>query len=138
MFSVLADIDWPAVAIAAVASFVLAGLWFAVVIAKPYAVALGREGAAAPAQTALTMAGPPVCLLVTVLTSAVLVEALDITGTGDAVVFGLLVGVGYLCAMAFQIAINPNIPRPLYYGVLNAPFFVTTSVLSSVVLVAMR
>ncbi|MFE2276114.1 DUF1761 domain-containing protein [Streptomyces sp. NPDC059454] len=138
MFSVLADINWPAVAIAAVASVLLAGVWFAAVIAKPYAVALGREGAPAPAQTAVTLAGPPVCLLVTVLTSAVLVEALDITGMGDAVVFGLLVGVGYLGAMTFQIAVNPNFPRPLYYGVLNAPFFVLTSVLSSVVLVAMR
>lgn len=138
MFSVLADIVWPAVAIAAVASFLLAGVWFAVVIAKPYAVALGREGAPAPAPTVVTTAGPLVCLLLTVLTSAVLVEALDINGMGDAVVFGLLVGVGYLGAMTFQIAINPNFPRPLYYGVLNAPFFVVTIVLTSVVLVAMR
>ncbi|MET9565478.1 DUF1761 domain-containing protein [Streptomyces tauricus] len=138
MFSVLTDINWLAVVIAAVASIVLAGLWFAVVIAKPYAVALGRAGAPAPAQTAVTAAGPLVCLTVTVLTSAVFVEALDITGLGDAVVFGLLVGVGYLGAMTFQIAINPNFPRPLYYGVLNAPFFVITSALSSVVLVTMR
>ncbi|MER6619892.1 MULTISPECIES: DUF1761 domain-containing protein [unclassified Streptomyces] len=138
MFSVLADINWAAVAVVAVGSVLLAGVWFAVVIAKPYAVALGREGAPAPAQTAVAMAGPPACLLVTVLTSAVLVEALDITGMGDAVVFGLLVGVGYLGAMTFQIAINPNFPRPLYYGLLNAPFFVLTSVLGSVVLVAMR
>ncbi|MFJ9422134.1 DUF1761 domain-containing protein [Streptomyces sp. NPDC101249] len=138
MFSVLADINWAAFAIAAVASFLIAGVWFAVVIAKPYAVALGREGAQPPAPTPVTVAGPLLCTLVTVLTSAVLIEALDITGIGDAVVFGLLVGVGYLGAMTFQIAINPNFPRPLYYGVLNAPYFVTTSVLGSVVLVAMR
>ncbi|MFD7131641.1 DUF1761 domain-containing protein [Streptomyces sp. NPDC059894] len=138
MFSVLADIDWLAVTIAPVASFLIAGVWFAVVIAAPYAVALGREGAPAPAPTPLTTAGPLICLLATVLTSAVLVEALDITGTGDAVTFGLVVGVGHLGAMTFQIAVNPNFPRPLYYGILNAPFFVITSVLSSVVLAAMR
>ncbi|UIX32079.1 hypothetical protein [Streptomyces sp. GQFP] len=79
------------------------------------------------------MVDPLVCLLVTVLTSAVLVEALDITGIGDAVIFGLLVDGGYLRAMTFQIAINPNFPRPLYYGILNAPFFVITSVLNSTV-----
>ncbi len=138
MFSVLADINWPALAIAVVASFLIAGVWFAVVIAKPYAVALGREGAPAPEPTAITMAGPLVCTFATVLTSAVLIEALDITGTGDGIVFGLIVGVGYLGAMTFQIAVNPNFPRPLYYGVLNAPYFVITSVLSSVILVAMR
>ncbi|KAA0940408.1 DUF1761 domain-containing protein [Streptomyces apricus] len=138
MFSVLDDINWPALAIAAVASFLIAGVWFAVVIAKPYAVALGREGAPAPSPTPVTVAGPLLCTLATVLTSAVLVEALDITGTGDAVAFGLIVGVGYLGAMTFQIAINPNFPRPLYYGLLNAPYFVLTSVLTSVILVAMR
>ncbi|WP_413755484.1 DUF1761 domain-containing protein [Streptomyces sp. MMBL 11-3] len=138
MFSVLDDINWPALALAAVASFLIAGVWFAVVIAKPYAVALGRAGAPAPSPTPVTVAGPLLCTLATVLTSAVLVEALDITGTGDAVAFGLIVGVGYLGAMTFQIAINPNFPRPLYYGLLNAPYFVLTSVLSSVILVAMR
>ena len=138
MFSVLDDINWLAFAIAAVASFLLAGAWFAVVIAKPYTVALGREGAPTPSPTPVSTAGPLICTLVTVLTSAVLVEALDVTGTGDAAMFGLVVGIGYLGAMTFQIAINPNFPRPLYYGVLNAPYFVLTSVLSSVVMVAMR
>lgn len=138
MFSVFADINWLALVIAVVASFLIAGVWFAAVIPKPYALALGREGKPAPAQTPLTLLGPLLCILATALTSAVLIEALDITSTADAVTFGLIVGVGYLTAMTFQIAINPNFPRPLYYGALNAPYFVTTSVLSSVVLVAMR
>ncbi|GAA3532761.1 hypothetical protein AFL01nite_19240 [Aeromicrobium flavum] len=138
MFTVLGDINWIAVAIAAVASIVLAGVWFAVVIAKPYAVSLGREGQEAPPATAVSAAGPVVCQLVTLLTSAVLIEALDITRIADAIAFGLVVGVGYLTAMAFQIAINPNVPRPVLYGAINAPFFIGTSVLSAVILVAMR
>jgi uncharacterized protein DUF1761 len=138
VFSVLADINWLALTIAVVASFLIAGVWFAAVIAKPYAAALGREDAPAPAQTPVTMLGPLLCILATALTSAVLIEALDITSTGDAIAFGLTVGIGYLTAMTFQIAINPNFPRPLYYGALNAPYFISTSVLSSVVLVAMR
>jgi len=138
MFTVLGDIDWIAVAIAAALSIVLAGVWFAVVIAKPYAVSLGRVGEPAPPATAVSAAGPIVCQLVTLLTTAVLIEALDVTSIGDAVAFGLIVGVGYLTAMAFQIAINPNVPRPLLYGAINAPFFIGTSVLSAVILVAMR
>lgn len=138
MFTVLGDINWIAFAIAAVASIVLAGVWFAVVVAKPYAVSLGREGEAPPPVTAVSAAGPIVCQLVTLLTSAVLLEALDITSLADAIAFGLVVGVGYLTAMAFQIAINPNVPRPLLYGTINAPFFIGANVLSAVVLVAMR
>ncbi|WP_244932308.1 DUF1761 domain-containing protein [Nocardioides sp. W7] len=138
MFNVLGDINWLACAIAAVASIALAGVWFAVVIVKPYAVALGREGAPAPEANAVSTAGPILCQLVTLLTSAVLIEALGITTTGNAVAFGLVVGIGYLSAMTFQIAINPNFPRPLLYGAINAPFFVVSSVLSAVILVAMR
>ncbi|MEI5675608.1 MULTISPECIES: DUF1761 family protein [unclassified Nocardioides] len=138
MFNVLGDLNWLAVVIVAVASIVLAGLWFAVVIVKPYAVALGRVGQPAPEPSVVSAVGPLVCVVVTTLTTAVLVEALDISATGDAVVFGLVVGVGYLTAMTFQIAINPNFPRPLLYGVINAPYFVITSVLGSVVMTAMR
>src|SRR5690606_14640492 len=93
MFTVVGDINWIALAIAAAASIVLAGVWFAVVIAKPYAVSLGREGQAPPPATAVSAAGPIVCQLVTLVTSAVLIEALDVTRVADAIAFGLVVGV---------------------------------------------
>ena len=137
MFNVLGDISWIAVAVAAVAGIVMAGLWFAVVFAKPYAIALGREGQAPPPATVVSAAGPIVCQLVTLLTSAVLIEALDVTSVADAIAFGLIVGVGYLTAMAFQIAINPVVPRPLLYGAINAPYFVASSVVSAVILVTL-
>ncbi|OZF45830.1 DUF1761 domain-containing protein [Rhodococcus sp. 14-2470-1a] len=135
MFDVLTDINWLAVLAAFVASAVIAGVYFPVLIAKPYIVALGRENAGEPESSLVRNLGPVVCIFVTTITSAVLITALDITAVGDAVVFGLLVGIGYLTAMTFQIALNPNFPRPLYYGVLNAPFFIITSVLTSVIIV---
>ena len=39
---------------------------------------------------------------------------------GEAVGFGTIVGVGYLSATAMNMAINPNISRPILYG-LPAP-----------------
>lgn len=137
MFNVLADINWLSFAIALAVSVVLAGVWFAAVIAKPYLVALGREDGPTPQTDLVRNLGPLVCTLVVTLTTAVLVETIDITGIGDAVAFGLIVGVGYLSAMTFQIALNPNFPRPLYYGLLNAPYFIASAVVSSVILVAM-
>jgi hypothetical protein len=138
VFNVLTDLNWIAFAISAVVSIVLAGVWFAVVVVKPYVVALGREDSPAPASDVVRNVGPLVCTLVVTLTTAVLVEALDLTSIGDAVVFGLVVGIGYLGAMTYQIAINPNFPRPLLYGAINAPYFVVTTVISAVVMTAMR
>ena len=138
MFNVLADLNWLSVLLAAIVSFVVAGVWFGLVISKAYLVALGRQDAPAAKPSPLAAVGPLVCVAVTTVTSAVLLEALDVRALADAVVFGLLVGVGYLTAMTFQIAINPNFPRPLYYGVLNAPFFVATSLITAVLVVALR
>lgn len=138
MFHVIDDLNWLSVALAFVAAFVLAGVYFALVIAKPYLIALGREGQPAPEQNVVSAVGPIVCVLLTTVTSAVLVEALDVTTMGDAIIFGLLVGIGYLTAMTFQIAINPNFPRPLFYGLINAPYFIISSVVVSVIVTSMR
>lgn len=138
MFNVLADINWLGFVIALVVSVVFAGVWYAVVIAKPYLVALGREAEPAPQNDLIRNLGPLVCTVIVTLTTAVMVEALDIASTADAIAFGLIVGVGYLSAMTFQIALNPNFPRPLYYGLLNAPYFIISAVTTSVIMVAMR
>ena len=74
----------------------------------------------------------------TTLTSAVLLRALHVTSIGDAIAFGLIVGVGYLAAMTVQIAINPNFPRPFFYAVLNAPFFIVTSIITALLLTLIR
>lgn len=136
MFDVLSDINLFAVLIAVVVSGALGGLYYAVIIAKPYLVALGIEDGAPLERAPVDNFGPIVCTLVATITSAVLIEALDITKAADGFVFGLIVGVGYLASMTFQIAINPLFPRPLYYGLLNAPFFIVTSVVSSLIYVA--
>lgn len=132
----LVQLNWLAVLVAFVISSALGGLYFGVIIAKPYLAALGRTDRG-PSGLARNL-GPVVCGLLVTLTSAVLLRALDVTSIGDALVFGAIVGVGYLSAMTFQIALNPNFPRPLYYGVLNAPYFVVSSLAVSAVLVLWR
>jgi hypothetical protein len=138
MFNVLTEINWLGVLVAFVASAALAGVYFPVLIAKPYIVALGRQNAEKPVTSMVTNLGPIVCVLVTTVTSAILLRMLDVTAVGDALIFGLVVGIGYLTAMTFQIAINPNFPRPLLYGLLNAPYFIMSSLLTSVIVTLIR
>lgn len=63
---------------------------------------------------------------------------LGINTVGGAAGFGALVGLGYLGSTALNVAINPNMPRPLLYAAVNVPYFVLSSVLGCVVLVSMR
>ncbi len=128
----LADIDWIAVLLATLAIAVLGGVYFGAVVPKPYAVALGREGQP-PASGPLTYAGPIVCSAVMAATTALLMASLDIDTTGDALVFGAIVGIGYLTPMTFTIAINPNFPRPLLYGLINALYFVVSGLVAAAI-----
>lgn len=138
MFNVLTEINWLAVLVAVVASALIGGVWFGVVVAKPYLVALGRQNEPAAKPGALTYAGPMVAGAVIVITSAVLLRALGVESLGDGILFGLIVGIGYLVSMTFTIAINPNFPRPVFYTLLNAPSFLLTSVVTSIILTLWR
>ena len=130
MFNVLSEINWLAVIVAVIPFALLGGLYFTAVIPKQYAAAVGTPGK----QGTLFIVGPLVVSLVVVITSAVLLEALGVTALADGVAFGLIVGIGYLVAQTFQIAINPAFARPLYYGLINAPYFIVCSVISAVIL----
>lgn len=128
------DIDWPAVLIAAVACTVLGGLYFTQVVPRPYAVVMGRENEPAWQPPVSAFAGQIGATLLVVLTSAVLLRTLDVRDLGTGLVFGLVVGAGYLGAMVLNIAINPNFPHPFRYTLLNAPYFLVCSLLTSAVI----
>jgi Protein of unknown function (DUF1761) len=135
MFENFAGINWWGALVATIIVTVLAGLWFTVVVGKAYATAIGRDpGAPAPAGP-LFVVGPLVCNIVTVITSALLISALKIDTIGTALQFGVIVGIGYLVTMTFQIAINPVFARPLFYGLVNGPYFLISSLIISASLV---
>jgi hypothetical protein len=130
----LTEVNWLAVLASTVVFAVLGGLYFSVIVAKPYAVALGNEGKQLPKPGPLFIVGPLVASLVVVTTTAVLLRALEIEALGEGIVFGLIVAVGYLVAQTVTIAINPNFPRPLYYALINAPYFIVCTVVASIIL----
>ncbi len=129
------SINWWGVLVATIVATVLAGLWFTVIIGKAYATAVGRAPDAPTPSGPLFIVGPLVCNIAIVLASAILISALGIDTVGAALVFGAIVGLGYLVAMTFQIAINPVFRRPLFYGLINGPYFLAASLITSTSLV---
>ncbi|GAA0266391.1 DUF1761 domain-containing protein [Cryptosporangium japonicum] len=128
------DVNWLAVLVATVACTVLGGLYFTLAVPRRYAAVMGRADQPAWKPPASAFAGQAVAMLLVVLTSAVLLRTLDVREVGTALLFGLVVGVGYLAAMVLNIAINPNFPHPFRYALLNAPYFLACSLLTSVVI----
>lgn len=137
MIHVISGLNWLSVALAFIAYFFLGALWFTTLFSKAYKVSLGRDNETLPNKI-IFIAGPALCCLVITLASAILIAALNIQTFGDALAFSIVVGVGYLFANTVNIAINPNIPKPILYGIISGSYHFLGILLVSVILVAMK
>jgi len=138
MFNVLQELNWFAVVLATLASALLGGVWFTMIFGKAYALALGREGTPSEKPAPLFIAGPFVCGLATTVATAILIYALSIETIDNAMIFGVIVGIGFLASTTVNTAINPNIPRPLLYGLISGSYFLLSGLITSVILVVMK
>lgn len=137
MISQLANLNWISVLVAFAGYFILGALWFTLFFNKPYRLSLGRENETLPNKP-IFIVGPALCSLVITVASAVLIYALDVQSFGGAVKFSLLVGIGYLFANTVNIAINPNIPRPILYGIISGAYHLVGICFVSIILVVMK
>jgi Protein of unknown function (DUF1761) len=137
MINQLANLNWIGVLLAFVPYFLLGALWFTLLFSKPYKTSLGRDGETL-SNTPIFIIGPAICSLVIVIASAVLIYALNIQSFGGALEFSAVVGIGYLFANTVNIAINPNIPRPILYGIITGTYHLLGISIANIILVAMK
>lgn len=138
MFNVLSSINWLSVLLAFVVYFGLGALWYMVLFPQVYKVSLGKASEVLNNQSLLFVVGPGVCVLVSVLASTLLLYALGIHTVGQALLFAGIVGVGYLVANTTNIAINPNIPRPLLYSAISSGYHLVGMTLACLILVLLK
>ena len=138
MFNVLADIYWLSVLIAFVPYFILGALWLTLLFSRKYKISLGIENDPQQKPAPIFIIGPALCCLVITIASAILIYALKIDSYEDALIFAVIIGVGYLVANTVNIAINPNIPRPLLYGLISGAYHFVGILIVCIVLVAMK
>lgn len=82
--------------------------------------------------------GPALCTLVITIASALLMSALPIDSYGSAMALAVLVGIGYLVANTMNIAINPNIPKPIMYGIISSAYHMIGILIVFVILFAFK
>jgi hypothetical protein len=137
MISQLSNLNWVSVLIAFFAFFMLGYVWYVLLFSKQYKISLGKENETLPTSL-LFIIGPAVCSIGYILTSALLLYALDIDTFAGALEFSLIVGLGYLVCNTVNIAINPNIPRPFLYGLISGSYFFVGITIVNLILVAMK
>ncbi|PST82581.1 DUF1761 domain-containing protein [Pedobacter yulinensis] len=137
MVTQLTHLNWAGIGLAFFAYFVLGALWFTVLFNKSYRVSLGRPGETLP-NSPIFILGPAICSFLITLASAILMELLNISDYADALLFTGIVGIGFLFANTVNIAINPNMPRPLHYGMISGAYHLVGIGLANTILVAMQ
>jgi Protein of unknown function (DUF1761) len=138
MISQLSNINWVAVLSAFSAYFILGALWFTLFFKKQYAISLGKENQLPEKPAPIFIIGPAVCSLIITITSALLMQALGINTYSNAIEFALIVGIGYLVANTVNIAINPNMPHPIHYGIISGLYHLVGILLACTILTAMK
>jgi len=138
MITAITNIHWAGVALAFLAYFILGALWFTLFFSKAYRKSLGRENEKPEKPAPIFIIGPAICSLVITLATDVLMNALAIQSLNTALAFAMVVGIGYLVANTVNIAINPNIPRPLFYGFISGAYHLIGISIVCIILVAMR
>lgn len=91
----LHSIQWLAVLVATIASFMLGGIWYGPLFGKPWMASVGKaedelSGPAVPMTLSFFTA------LITCIALAILVRELALSGVADGIVVGLFVGVGFI------------------------------------------
>lgn len=137
MIGQITNLNWISVFLAFMAYFLLGALWFTVFFSKSYKVSLGKAGETLPNKP-IFIIGPALCSLVITVTAALLMYSLNITSIADAVEFALLIGGGFLVANTVNIAINPNIPRPILYGIISGVYHLLGILMVCIILVTMK
>ena len=138
MISQLSNLNWAGVLIAFIAYYMLGALWFTLFFKKQYAISLGKENSLPQKPAPIFIIGPAICSFVITIASALLMYALNISSISSAIEFALVIGIGFLVANTINIAINPNMPRPIYYGVISGAYHLTGILIVSIIIAVMK
>lgn len=138
MFNITSELNWLAIMLATLAYFILGAIWFTPLFGKAYDKALDSKRAKGQKWPAIYYVGPFVSALVTATATAVLLYALRVGQMSDALLLGVIVGVGYAMSISFNNAINPKTPRPLLYGAVTGSYHVVGIVIVAAILFAMK
>ncbi len=120
------------------AYFILGALWFTPLFGKAYDKATGVKRSKKQKWPLIYYIGPLVSSVVATIATSILVYALNISALSDALLLGVIVGVGYAAAVSFNNAISPNMPRPLLYGAVTGGYHVVGIVIVAAIIFGLK
>jgi hypothetical protein len=132
---VLAELNWLAVAVAALAYFALGGLWYMPrVFGDVWTRSIGWDASEEEAPGPAFYIGPLVTAFVATVALAMRAAATGAAGVGDGIVLGLVVGVGIAGSVLFVTGyFDPKKPQPMAWFAVTAGYHLVGLLIASVI-----
>ncbi|RAW02104.1 DUF1761 domain-containing protein [Pseudochryseolinea flava] len=138
MINLLSNLNWWGVLAAFLPYTILGALWFTLFFVKPYKATLGKANQELNNKAPIYIVGPMICTFFITVAAAIFIDALNIQTMGNAIEFAFIAGIGFLVANTLNIAINPNIPHPIRYGVITGSYHLVGITIASIIIVLMK
>lgn len=121
-FDTLQDVNWAAVAVAAVAYFLLGAIWYIPPVMGNMWAKAGGIDMTGQSPNPLSFLGTLVAYFVAGITTAMLAVGTGTDTAEEGAILGLVVGVGYALTAAAVSAIYDRKPDPLGWFLINGMF----------------
>ncbi|KQR11889.1 DUF1761 domain-containing protein [Cellulomonas sp. Leaf334] len=122
MTTTLADLSWLAIGIATLVYYLLGALWFTPLFGTAWDTAIGRTRG--DRFSASYYVVPLVSSLLVTVAMSLLVGATRTDNLADALVLGLVVGIGVALAVSVNNALTPHTPHPFRLGFITGGYHV--------------
>lgn len=123
-----------AVLIAGIIYYVLGGIWFTPLFGRQWEKAIGFDRPSAWKPGAIYYVGPLIGCLMASAASGILIYFIQPETLPNALLIGLIIGLGYGVTITGVNAISPNMPRPGLYVAVTGSYHLTGLVLCSAIL----
>lgn len=114
------DINWLAVAVGTISYCAFCGIWhrpFA--FGKKWEDAMGFDRPENWKETNIYYIVPLISCFVTTVVMSILLKLTNVSSFTDAIILGLLTGLGFATAIVFTTAVIPTMKKPLVFGAIT-------------------
>lgn len=134
MLTALTHLNWLAVALAALAYYVLGAAWFTPLFGKAWDRAIGYDRAKGAKFSLDYYVVPLVSAVLVSLALGVILTAVAPANLVEALLIGVVIGIGVAAAVSINNALTPHTPHPYLFGAVTGGYhFVGIVVVSTII-----
>jgi len=131
----ITDINWIGIIVATLVYFMFGGLWFSKIgFGKKWEEAIGFNRPKEWKETSIYFIVPFLGCLLASIAISILITLTRISSIKEAIILGLITGIGFATSISFTNAITPTMNKPKLFGTITGMYHLTGIILISIII----